>query len=677
MSLRSLRSKIFIFVLTILVLGAGLVMVFSQYDVTRTITQHENVAIDNVLELLAHDSTTRWENLLNEKVNATQQARQPLIEYCDLISATLLSFAAQAEQGLLSTEQAQAWALQWASSLRTKSSQQIMLLDAQQLVLADNKHKAQGQSLAQRRDIKGRALAEIARQEVNSSTHSFVIYRHQHPNGQSELRYAAFILLPIWNWTIVVSDSVQSMHDRFERFYATMQQAVEQTIAGVQLTGTGFIFILDEQHDRLHTLPAAQQALLYAKDQAGISLLDYLLALSPKQAQANFIFDPHTKQDESTSNYWLIKSTYVKGLNWRLVAAVSADELAQPATALRNRIGLLFLAGLIGSLLLAWLLSVRITRPLQQLRQFVRQLPEQDLNAPPAIPAYIQTLPHTLHDEVGELATTFIHMDALLRDKVRTLLQESASRERFESELSIARDIQMGLLPTPLPASVTQHVDLYATMLPAKQVGGDLYDYFMLPNGKLCIAIGDVSDKGVPAALFMAVTRTLIRACAEDVSDPARLMESVNNRLSSNNPNMMFVTLILAVLDLDTGQLLWANGGHPPLCVVDTQGRLQQLSGRSGPACGVQTDLSYQCFSTELALGATLFGYSDGIDEALNPDEQEYGNERLFRFLQSPAALSTTVEQAVQALLRDVQDYAQGHEQADDITLISLRRRPL
>src|SRR3546814_10151235 len=111
----------------------------------------------------------------------------------------------------------------------------------------------------------------------------------------------------------------------------------------------------------------------------------------------------------------------------------------------------------------------------------------------------------------------------------------------------------MGLLPIPLSAGTLGKIDLHATMIPAKEVGGDLYDYFLLPDGRLCLAIGDVSDKGVPAALFMAVTNTLIRASAEDEPSPALLMERVNNRLSENNPNLMFVTMFLAVMDLASG----------------------------------------------------------------------------------------------------------------------------
>src|SRR5699024_5761312 len=136
-------------------------------------------------------------------------------------------------------------------------------------------------------------------------------------------------------------------------------------------------------------------------------------------------------------------------------------------------------------------------------------------------------------------------MDRQLREKIASLLEETSSRERFESELNIAHAIQMGLLPVPLPEAAQQRVELHATMTPAKEVGGDLYDYFMLTDGRLCFAIGDVSDKGVPAALFMAVTRTLIRATADDESDPAKRTERSNSRLGQNHPNPMFDTLMV------------------------------------------------------------------------------------------------------------------------------------
>jgi sigma-B regulation protein RsbU (phosphoserine phosphatase) len=262
-------------------------------------------------------------------------------------------------------------------------------------------------------------------------------------------------------------------------------------------------------------------------------------------------------------------------------------------------------------------------------------------------------------------------MDKRLRENVSRLMQETTARERFESELNIARDIQLGLLPLPLSPDVLKRADLHAVMHPAKEVGGDLYDYFLLPNGKLCLAIGDVSGKGVPAALFMAVTRTLIRASAEDETDPAAIVARVNNRLAENNPNLMFATLLLGVLDLDTGELQWANAGHPPPLVVGEDGAVRTLEGRSGPACGVQEDLSYQGLSTILESGETLIGYTDGVTDAADARGAQYGLERVVHTVARPGAPSV---QLTGRLLDDIHAFAKGVEQSDDITLIVIRR---
>jgi sigma-B regulation protein RsbU (phosphoserine phosphatase) len=198
-----------------------------------------------------------------------------------------------------------------------------------------------------------------------------------------------------------------------------------------------------------------------------------------------------------------------------------------------------------------------------------------------------------------------------------------------------------------------------------------LYDYFLLPNGKLCLAIGDVSGKGVPAALFMAVTRTLIRASAEDETDPAAIVTRVNNRLAENNPNLMFVTLLLGVLDLDTGELQWANAGHPPPLLIGADGAVREMPGRSGPACGVQEDLNYRGLTTRLQPGETLVGYTDGVTDAADAGGVQYGLERMIGVLSRQDA---TAARLTEGLLDDIRSHAKDVEQTDDITLIVLRR---
>ncbi|MCY1527360.1 stage II sporulation protein E [compost metagenome] len=368
---------------------------------------------------------------------------------------------------------------------------------------------------------------------------------------------------------------------------------------------------------------------------------------------------------------WQIDSARFSPLGWTLVTAVPESDLTAPARTLLNRQALIFAGMMLVALVCAWLVAARIVRPLETLTRYARQLPEQDLTAAASVPANIAALPDKHKDEVGRLAASFLFMNDKLRENVARLMRETTARERFESELNIARAIQLGLLPVPLSNTTRDQIDLNAVMLPAKEVGGDLYDYFTLPDGRLCLAIGDVSDKGVPAALFMAVTRTLIRATAEDETDPALMMQKINNRLSENNPNMMFVTLLLGVLDLTTGELQWANAGHLPPAVIGADGAVRLLEGRSGPACGVQEDLEYRGLSAVLAPGEVLVGYTDGITEAVDPNNAQYGDPRLLAVLSNPPVPSANLSKR---LLEDVQAFADGAEQSDDITLIVIRR---
>lgn len=677
MRFKSLRSKIFLFIVLLLVAGASLIMVFTQHNVTRTVTTTEERAVDNILHLVARDSVARWGALLNEKTSMARQARQPLIQFGALIASVLDTFHQQQISGLLDPDDARQRALEWVGSLQFGTQRHALILDRRLTVLGDSRQLHTGQSLAQLEDIKGRRFADIAQQELGTGTHSFIIYRQQadaSEAGSTELRYATFAHYPAWDWIIAISDSAQPMLDQFEQQRVNMEAAVAETIRSIQLAGSGFVFIVDHDGRAVTPVPPQRAHLLQAHNtQHNLPLIQRLAQADAATGSAQFSLHLPSS-DNAAADRWIVKTAYVKPLSWTVVAAVPAAELARPAMQLRNHIGMLFAAGLLAALAVAWLLSARITGPLQQLGDFARRLPERNLTLSEPLPAHISTLPKKHHDEVGGLAAAIIHMDAQLREKVQSLLDETSRRQRFESELNIARDIQMGPLPVALADTVLEHIDLHATMLPAKEVGGDLYDYFLLPDGRLCFAIGDVSDKGVPAALFMAVTRTLIRACAEELNDPASIMERVNTRLSTNNPNMMFVTLIIGVLDLHDGHLLWANAGHPPPSVVGPDGRLRVLEGRSGPACGVQPNLPYRGFSTQLLPGEIMFSFTDGIPEAMNPQQEQYGEDAMYAQLNGVDTATKSSREVADAMVEHVREFAQGSEQSDDITLLIIKR---
>ncbi|ALM85835.1 SpoIIE family protein phosphatase [Bordetella sp. N] len=682
MFLRSLRSKIFLLVVAILLTVAAFIMLSSRRDVTNTVAASEQHAVRNVLELVQHDTEARWGALFNDKISTVRNGRRQLLQTGATVASVLDSYARMAASGVIGSDAAKEMAQAWINQLHFDGHRYAFVYDAGGHVLASGAPEMIGQDLGAVLDLKGRPLARALYDESRTSGNGFAIYRWPTADGRRESRYAYFGYFRAWDWVIAISDSVQDITEQVDRRRVEMKVALRETLSRLTLARSGFLFIVGDDGEVVVAPPRADAALLdatdirlpvpaenaapgVAADGSGGRTLRALLS------EVRATGEPDVVSARMKSGTWHVEALRFQPLGWTLVAAVPERDFAAPAQALLNRQALIFAVTLLLALLCAWPVAARIVRPLELLARYARALPRQDLTAPPAVPAHIALLPQRLHDEVGRLADAFLVMDHRLRENVTRLMNETTRRERFESELNIARDIQLGLLPLPLEKAVLERADLHAVMKPAKEVGGDLYDYFTLPDGRLCFAIGDVSDKGVPAALFMGITRTLIRATAEDENDPARIMARVNNRLAENNPNMMFVTLVIGVLDLDTGDLQWANAGHPPLLVVGTDGALRTLHGRSGPACGVQEDLPYTGLSGVVASGDTLIGYTDGVTEANDPKDALYGDARLMAVVARPGLSAAELAQRV---LDDLQAHAAGAEQSDDITLIVIRR---
>lgn len=323
--------------------------------------------------------------------------------------------------------------------------------------------------------------------------------------------------------------------------------------------------------------------------------------------------------------------------------------------------------GLVGFLLLLpvmLLIARSITRPLLQLDKAARILATGDLDAP---------LPELRgRDEVARLADSFTTMRNELKVHLAMLETTAANRERIESELRIARDIQMGLVPKTFPPfPVRQDFELYAVINPARQVGGDFYDFFMPDDEHLCIAIGDVSGKGVPAALFMAVTRTLLRAFLQNGDSPGEALRHLNDDLAQNNDYCMFVTVFCLVIHLPSGRCRFANGGHNLPCVVRADGKIDYLPKTKGAALGVMEGLTVAESETSLTPGDTLFLYTDGVTEAMNRQEELFGDNRMTAELSRRRALSCT--DLLGAMAEAVTAHADGAEQSDDITMVAFR----
>ncbi len=261
--------------------------------------------------------------------------------------------------------------------------------------------------------------------------------------------------------------------------------------------------------------------------------------------------------------------------------------------------------------------------------------------------------------------------------RVRTdALRESiAARERIDSELRIAHEIQMDLVPKVFPPFPDRsEFDLYAVLEPAKQVGGDFYDFFFIDPQRLCFLIGDVSDKGVPAALLMARTKTLIKSAAKGRIGPDQILDIVNKEVSINNDLFMFVTVFCGILKTDTGEVWYTNAGHnSPLMVYPLEDP-EYLAGTGSTALGIDVDSTFKKANIVLKSGYTLFMYTDGVTEAFNRDEETFSEQRLIQALSSYRKAST--RQMVLSILKKIKIFSGDMPQTDDIAILALKFTP-
>lgn len=322
-------------------------------------------------------------------------------------------------------------------------------------------------------------------------------------------------------------------------------------------------------------------------------------------------------------------------------------------------------AGFVLLLVLSLLIARSISRPLQLLEAGAHTLATGNLDA--SLPVV------TGRDEVAGLATAFESMRTDLKRYIADLAHTTAAKERIESEMQIARDIQMGLVPRTFPPFPNRKdMEIYAILEPAREIGGDFYDFFMINQDELCLVVGDVSGKGVPAALYMAVTRTFLRAIWQEERGPGATMTRLNRELVRDNDSCMFVTLFCARINLTTGHCVYANGGHNPPFLLPAGKPVVAPPKVKGVVVGGMPDFTFGEGELIFAPGDAIFIYTDGVTEAMNPEGALSGDAWTLTQIEKFRELDCN--QMVEAMRRALADYTRGAEQSDDITMLAFRR---
>ena len=369
------------------------------------------------------------------------------------------------------------------------------------------------------------------------------------------------------------------------------------------------------------------------------------------------------------------KTTYMDGIRsvvyysplsqagWSMAIVVPTSALYRPGKVIATIILILMGIGLLVTSLISGLSTRRATRPLKYLASSAEEIAKGNFNTP--LPEIKQ------NDEIRLLRDSFEDMQHSLSSYIDKLTTATAQRASLENELDIARKIQMAMLPKTYPSYPERNdIDIYGMLTPAKAVGGDMYD-FVLRDDKLFFCVGDVSGKGLPSALWMAMIVAVFRTQVANEIRPEKIVTTLNDALSARNELMMFATFFLGVLDLTTGELNYCNAGHEaPLLLGGDQPEFLDIE--SNIPLGVMAEWNYKVQQKTLTPGTTLFLYTDGLTEAEGKDHAQFGRDNVVAVLHTP---STSAEMLIGTVTDAVQDFVGDAEQSDDLTLFAISYR--
>ena len=349
---------------------------------------------------------------------------------------------------------------------------------------------------------------------------------------------------------------------------------------------------------------------------------------------------------------------------WSMGVVAPEDELFADIHQLNRHIVLIAIAGFAILLLVVFTITNRMIKPLQTLASTTTDIAKGNLDI---------ELPHvTSHDEVGDLSRSFEEMRVSLKEYISNLAASIKARERLDSELKIAQNIQMNFLPKRFPPFPEKtEFEIYAKLEAAKYVGGDFFDFFLLDEDKLFISIGDVADKGVPAALFMAMSKTLMKGVAEQEIGPAEILMKVNDEIARDNDTFMFVTVFCGILNLQTGEFIYSNAGHNPPVLIRKNQAPEWLKLPQGFILGPMMNTVYKNDRMDLNPGDLLLLYTDGVNEAMNEEHIIYSDERLIDTVTNRE--SDSAQELVHLVMESVNSYSGNQLQSDDITILALR----
>ncbi|MDY6009932.1 MAG: SpoIIE family protein phosphatase, partial [Duodenibacillus sp.] len=509
-------------------------------------------------------------------------------------------------------------------------------------------------------DYLGVTLSEYLKpSDRNFARDFFTFFRMDTPAGKN--MPLAMALRKSGNQTLVVIQTVDYLEEAIPDKWHTLSSHIRDVVKTLDL------------HER------ATASIMTGKG-------DFVASQGPAAFVDRFAYSPEiyeaARRDGLTSGILtdsrggtLYTLRYFAPLDWYIQTSIPMSVIEQPA---KNRafkllgitLALFVLIAAVGLFFVTLLL-----RPLRRLVRCAERLEKFDFktdNVAEGLDQIARRLPRESRDEVGQVSNAFGRMIRAMEKSIADLKQSVARQHSIEGELNAARDIQRGMLPPADKGFRGPGYEAAALMEAAKEVGGDLYDVLETPDGRRAFVIGDVSGKGVSAALFMSVTLTLVRTAVSEGLTPAEVVKKVNDQLALNNPSCMFVTLWIGYLDAATGALEFANGGHCPPIAVSRTGDVRWVRDLSGPLVGALDMADFTGCETTLAPGELFLIYTDGVSEAMNGKKELFGESRIEGVMAQLAG--ETPDACMKRFMQAIGAHRAGTVQSDDITMLAFTR---
>ena len=645
----SLRTKLFLLVGFAISLAALPIILFSRSSLLESGMQRERESFVNTVMLVEDSLSVRYLHLLTSEVESVLETKRDLRQYSSIMRDMLLTATeSEMQEGLA----------QWQKALASGNLHLAFYNLDGGVVLSDS---LAGKVMEEgRQDFKGQSIQSMLAHRKSVSEGQFAMVRLPWKDGQEVPVLVCF--MPVKNvGTLVIAAPVADAAESRASMERRMVLGIQERLDSLELSRGASISIVSADgrilagkgtHMALSSLPASEL----------------------ERVRKGEALEGTTAGEESAVLYRLV---YFKAMDWYVVASIPLSSITGPAEALTRHLFAVAAVLLALSLLVILVLTMRILAPLRLLTARAGVIAREDFSSERGVgfaDDIVDDLPVDRKDEVGQLAGAFAHMVKALDENIRRLVDTLAVRQRMQGELNAARDIQMGILPPPDGAPKCPGYSAAAFLEPAKEVGGDLYDFFTAPDGRQVVVIGDVSDKGVSAALFMSMTVTLVRYALAEGLSCSEAMLRINERLAENNPSCMFVTLFIGLFDPATGRLDYASGAHCPPFIVspDAAVPVRMLTETSGPLVGAMQGLDYQACHAELAPGEYCLLYTDGVSEAMNGNLELFGEERIAATLEGLRGASP--EEVLHGVMEAVKRHRGEAAQSDDITMLCFRR---